>query len=659
MRIFVQGLVLLALFVAPCFAQSKELIISEKDLNDVELISLLKNCKKKPTKCYVKANKVKGNKGLALSLAKFLTIYSDSETYDIADIIVFLKQNSWLSSKALMQKLERSINPKIQPEKIIMWFKFHPPRSSYGKLMLINAKIDLGLVKLNDFKVQDLLAEYWIYSKISSDIEKYFMEKYKNIISFEHYNKKIDFLMWIRGHTAAKFLIKELPRSMRDLHRARFAILRNPNSAISILKKKPYKIRNDLYILYVRAKHFLKKRQYKKAIAILTKVKPKKHFNKWWELKSVAIRDALRKKDYQVAYRLTQNHGLGYGVDMANAHWLAGWIALRFLGKPKDAVKEFRVLYDNSNFMTSKTKAAYWLGRSYKVLGDNVLSAKWLSIAAKNNWDFYGQLAAASIQQKQPIYFPDNQNVLLIQPGYYDMQKVWKLAYLASILWKSDYQRLARNLVTRIASQNLKTSDIKSLVVFFTKNTNFALAVLLAKNAANKGQALVREGYPTLLSLRAGDRDPAFYFAIIRQESNFDQSAISPAGAKGLMQIMPATAKKLAKSLGLPKSAYANNASANIAKGMHYLDELHDELNSNILAIIAYNAGKRNAKKWVKEFGDVRLLASHQDIVDWIELIPYKETRFYVKKVLANYVVYDSMSSKNHSANTIIEFLKD
>ena len=148
------------------------------------------------------------------------------------------------------------------------------------------------------------------------------------------------------------------------------------------------------------------------------------------------------------------------------------------------------------------------------------------------------------------------------------------------------------------------------------------------------------------------------YLAIIRQESKFDPDAVSIAGARGLMQIMPETAYRLAKILGLPKDSYATSPKANILKGITYVDQLYAQYNNCVLTLAAYNAGSGNVRKWIDKYGDPRTFRTHYEVLDWVESIPFGETRDYVKKVLENFVVYDSIFSSQHNTQSIIAFLQ-
>ena len=142
-----------------------------------------------------------------------------------------------------------------------------------------------------------------------------------------------------------------------------------------------------------------------------------------------------------------------------------------------------------------------------------------------------------------------------------------------------------------------------------------------------------------------------------RIQSQFDQGAKSPAGAVGLMQLMPRTAHMLAKQLGLAKNSYISNANSNVAKGVEYIDQLYKRYDSYILTIAAYNAGPSNVNRWIKTYGDPRKFKKRDEIIKWIESVPFEETRFYIKKVLENYVVYSSMLDKSHTSKSLLEFL--
>jgi soluble lytic murein transglycosylase len=192
-----------------------------------------------------------------------------------------------------------------------------------------------------------------------------------------------------------------------------------------------------------------------------------------------------------------------------------------------------------------------------------------------------------------------------------------------------------------------------ALTLSFNNKELTPTRVQYTKYLANFTGPFVKNGYPYDLTIKDNQHIKSLYLAIIRQESNFDQSAVSSAGAIGLMQLIPPTAKSCAKVLGLPHNAFKRDPKANVAKGIYYLDCLVGNFENFIPAIAAYNAGEGAVKRWIIRYGDPSEITSIYEMIDWIESIPYAETRLYVKKVLENVVVYEKIFAPNRSYKDI------
>jgi soluble lytic murein transglycosylase len=387
--------------------------------------------------------------------------------------------------------------------------------------------------------------------------------------------------------------------------------------------------------------------------------RPSKHLDKWWKVKNGAMREALKQKDYGLAFALTQSHGLKEGtVDFADAQWYGGWIALSFLNDPNTAISHFKTMYEATKLANSKSKAAYWLAKAYDDMGDVRNADVWYHEASMYTATFYGQIAMTQCKMHSANYYFDGYKQYdAVINTHADSGKITKITMLAYHLFKAGQKALAYNIITYISSLNLDRMNLEAAARFFNKKQLFPLSVELGKAAANRSYIVIKGSYPHDLPVRKGLLDIWCYLAVIRQESNFDQNAQSPTGAKGLMQLMPGTAKSIAKKLGLPQQAYANDAKSNIMKGSAYLDQLYSKYGSIILAVAAYNAGPGNVAKWLDSIGDPRQYNTIEEKLNWIESIPFAETRNYIKKVIENMVIYNAMLSGSSDTNAIMQFM--
>ena len=387
----------------------------------------------------------------------------------------------------------------------------------------------------------------------------------------------------------------------------------------------------------------------------------------WWREKASLARLALSKGHITQAYNLAKSHGLQPGsVAYADAEWLAGWIALRFLNDHAEGRTHFKRMYAAVEYPISRARAAYWAGRAAEAQkGENVLEVAltWYRKAAAHPLTYHGQLAFWRLKPNTSLILPasafdeisketaqeffENELVdvveILHDVGQHEL--MWPfIRKLYSITGDPDW----RVLTGRLARVNGRAD----------------LAVRVAKRANRDGMALLDLGYPTLdppaLPRTATSRAPEvpLTLAVIRQESAFRADAKSHAKARGLMQVIPPTARLVAKGLRLrySKSRLASDQKFNLILGQSYLGDLiKDFKGSYVLALAAYNAGPHRVKRWIKAHGDPRV--SEIDAIDWIEMIPFSETRNYVQRVLENLQIYRLRLAKNGVALGIAEDL--
>jgi|GEM_PF-3492585 len=376
-----------------------------------------------------------------------------------------------------------------------------------------------------------------------------------------------------------------------------------------------------------------------------------------WNKIAVQTRDLLKEQKYNQAFnkvRGAYQHYTNRGTK-ASAYWLEGWIALRFVDKPEHAAKMFKLLYDNTGRPISRSRGSYWLARSYEQLGKLQEAANWYAVASQYNKTFYGQLA------KQRLKEPGLQ--LTAHDIDYTSQQATnflthKHIYNARILAEVGQTRLARIFLNRYLSTNDTAEDYRLVADLGTAMGKPNWGVLAGKKASYNDLSLIDANYPIEQFTAKISPEKALALAIMRQESEFDQTITSHAGARGIMQVMPKTAQYIAKQGGWQ---YNKNKlfdkQYNITFGSYYLNERINNFNgSYILAVAAYNAGKHRVDKWLETYGDPRGKPLYQ-VLDWIELIPFNETRNYVHRVLENTQVYRARLNNNTHKIQLVEDL--
>ena len=321
---------------------------------------------------------------------------------------------------------------------------------------------------------------------------------------------------------------------------------------------------------------------------------------------------------------------------------MSGWIALSFLDDPILAIDHFNNFYNNVGYPISLSRGAYWLGRSYEKIGDKDLSIKWFKESSKFMTTFYGQLAHLKINpglnfELEEQFIPTKQ-----YKEYFYKKELVKIVNLLDELNKDKY---TKHILRHLANDNIDSGSEVLAAELATKIGRYDFAIQLSKFASYEKRFHNDFNYPIISTPEYinGRKIPeaAFILSIIRQESEFDLSANSHAGAKGLMQLMPYTAKVVSKQAKLPysKSRLTTDPEYNINLGSYYIAGLILEYDGAYpFAIAAYNAGPKRVRYWKKINKNPQ--KDQIDYVDWIELIKFKETRNYVQRVLENYNVY-------------------
>lgn len=360
----------------------------------------------------------------------------------------------------------------------------------------------------------------------------------------------------------------------------------------------------------------------------------------WGKRRAVLARRAAREGRAEIAYLLASTNHMGPadGYDYADLEWLAGWIALRKLDRPRVAIGHFQRFYKAVETPISLGRGGYWLGRAYEAAGDKASARKWYGAGARYQTSFYGQLAAARIGAAgDPMLVANDLPDWAASPALRsdDVRAAVLLHYAGEdILAFAMFSDLGREIDGGAALGALARLGLDLGRPHF--------AVRVAKRAARKGVLLYPAYYPvTDLAAYASVIEPALAMSIARQETELNPRAISPAGARGLMQLMPATARKVAGWIGEPYSRgrLTDDWRYNARLGQTYLARRIVQYGgSYVLAAAAYNAGASRVDGWVAAYGDPRLPGT--DMIDWIETIPFSETRNYVQRVMEGLYVY-------------------
>ncbi|MDC0046900.1 lytic transglycosylase domain-containing protein [Candidatus Pelagibacter sp.] len=539
----------------------------------------------------------------------------------------------------------------VSPKKIITWFGANEPLSGYGKMILGESHLLIG----DKSKGTNLIKDGWITAKLSRNDLKFFRKKFKKSLNADDYIKRADYLAWNGKHWDLKRLTRYLPKDYELLYTARQILISKGYGVDQAIKNVPQKFKNDAGLNYDRLKWRRKKGRVDSSTEILLKIRNDKDYlvmpEKWWKEREIISRALIYKKKYEIAYKISSNHGMTEGSDFAAAEWMSGWIALSFLNDPLTAKNHFKNFHDNVNYPISASRGAYWLASAYEKLGDKEQSNKWYLEASKYLTTYYGQLAFLKINPNGKFELNKDMEVDKKYRLIFFNKELVKITYLLDELKKDKYTKF---ILRHLANDDIfKGSEI--LAAELATNINrYDFAIQVSKIASYQKRFHNKFNYPIISTPKSinGRKipDSALILSIIRQESEFDLEANSHAGAKGLMQLMPYTAKLVSKQAKLPysKSRLTTDPEYNINLGSHYIAGLILQYDGSYpFAVAAYNAGPNRVKYWKKINKNPQ--KKQINYVDWVELIKFRETRNYVQRVMENYNVYRYIRTKAYS----------
>ena len=530
----------------------------------------------------------------------------------------------------------------VSPKKIINWFNNKGPLSGYGKMILGESFILTG----EKIKGKKLIKEGWVNADLSKSNLIFFRKKFKKYLNADDYIKRADYLAWNAKYWDLKRITRYLPKDYELLYTARQILISKGYGVDQAIKNVPNKFKNDAGLNYDRLKWRRKKGRVDSSAEILLKIKNDKDYlvmpEKWWKEREIISRALIYKKKYEIAYKISSNHGMSEGSDFAAAEWMSGWIALSFLKDPLTAKSHFENFYNNVNYPISTSRGAYWLARTYEKLGDTEQSNKFYQESAKYLTTYYGQLAFLKLNPNGKFELNKDMEVDNKYRYIFFNKELVKIVYLLDELKKDKYTKF---ILRHLANDNIIKGSEVLAAELATDIERYDFAIQVSKIASYQKRFHNKFNYPIISTPKTinGRKipDSAFILSIIRQESEFDLSANSHAGAKGLMQLMPYTAKLVSKQAKLPysKSRLTKDPEYNINLGSHYIAGLILQYDGAYpFAVAAYNAGPNRVKYWKKINKNPQ--KKQINYVDWVELIKFRETRNYVQRVLENYNVY-------------------
>jgi soluble lytic murein transglycosylase len=517
------------------------------------------------------------------------------------------------------------------------YFAAHPPKTVAGKIALAKALVEAEKMT----EAARLVRDTWRNDSFGSDTESRIIEAFPELIEAADHRARATRLLYEEEWTAALRSATKAGPDFAKLAKARVDAARSPSKAAALLEAVPKPLRADPVWVFAKAQALRKSEKFvdaAKAMAGLTRdpaslVDPEA----WWTERRLLARKLLDAGEQKLAYEVARGAPAdGKTATRIDAEFHAGWIALRFLNDLPAARHHFAEAAALASTPMSISRAAYWQGRAEEAAGRP--AEEFYQRAADQPTTYYGQLARAKLVMRE---LP----VRRVRHAQLPSFEGTPLTRAVRLLYAAGARDLAVPLLTDTAQRLDDPGLLDALAGIAAEQGDVRAILSLGKFAGQRGLALDDHAFPTggVPSFPVPDKavERPLVFAIARQESSFDPSVVSPAGARGLMQLMPATARMTAQraGLGFELGKLTEDPAYNARLGAtHLVDLMADWKGSYILAIAAYNAGGGNVKKWIEAYGDPR--SSAVDPVDWVERIPFTETRNYVQRVLENLQVY-------------------
>ncbi len=550
----------------------------------------------------------------------------------------------WPLAEALMKRAERALYGNREPANVILaHFAKRSPLTPEGALALARAKLASG----DKDGASKLVSSVWRNPELDPELEKSAASEFKALLGLNDHQQRMWRLVYAHETNAALRMSKRLGGGYQNAAKVAQALVRGAAGADKQYARLPAAMREQLGMKYALVVFHRKRQAYGKARAILTGIPAETgDASAWWIERRIVARHSIgvkHKDSFKAAYQIARAHGLASGEGALEGEFLAGWIALRHLKQPDKALGHFQKLAALAGTETEKARGKYWTGRTLAAMDRDAEAKSAYRDAAQFSTVYYGQLAREKVGLgKTPEKIASGQASAEARARV-DRDEVARAFKMVSEAGgKGDLYMFLWAFANRFDTAD----EMNAVADLVWTEGGATMALKLAKACGPRNIDIDSWSYPVnaLPGWKQIGRpvEKALVFGLSRQESEFNPTVGSKAGAQGLMQIMPGTAKLIAKrhKLSYKKGSLTSDPSYNVKLGAAHLGDLLEDFNgSYVLTLVAYNAGPRRSIEWMAEYGDLR---RGVDPIDWVESIPFQETRQYVQKVLQNVHMYRS-----------------
>jgi soluble lytic murein transglycosylase len=563
---------------------------------------------------------------------------------------------NWPRAARRQQAAEKVIETSGQgPAAVIAWFGDTEPVSPQGAMALAAAEQLSG----KSAAAKDLIRRWWRNREFDADQQRIVLTRFGDLLTQDDHIKRVDTLLYGPQGQALRDMLPLVPADDQALAQARMALRADSSRAAKLVADLPASVADDPGLAVERARFLHNRGLDLDALSLVS------HFpldapneaaaSRTWTVRRQMINAALRVGDYKLAFQAAAHTGLTMGEDFTAAEFYAGWIALAKLHDPVTADQYFGEIQRVGLSPITQARALYWRGRAADALGEDDVAGAFYRAGGRYTTTFYGQLAAERAGQTSLVLGHDP----IPSPADRSRFEGRELVRAVRMLGDLGEREMFRIFVTQIDETLPSATESAQLVDLARAYGDQDLAMKVVRSAAQHGHILPERGYPIRTAPNSPEApEAAIVFGITRQESGFDPHVRSGAGARGMMQLMPETAHSVARRNGEPySSAMLDEPDYNMRLGASYLGHMIGDFSgSYVMAAAAYNAGPGRPADWVTYCGDPR--ASSTDPVDFVECIPFSETRNYVMRVLEATQVYRARLNNGVAPLTLSADLK-
>ena len=592
------------------------------------------------------ANLAERDGAVALDVIQWHRLRAGRGNY--ADVADFLERRPNWPGEALLRRESEPAVALAGTDAVRQFYADNPPQTALGALDYAKAQTDVG----NEGEAQATVVMAWRTLPMPASTRALYLSRHGDLIA-PHHGARADAMAWEGATGDARAMLGLISNGQADLIRARLALQARAGNVDALIEKVPDSLQTDGGLAHDRFEWRIRKSRWADAKALLLDTSRSAQAlgrpEEWANRRRAMARDEMRDGDAARAYQLAAQHFLSDGSDYADLEWLAGYIALRKLDDPELALGHFQNHRAAIASPISRGRAGYWIGRAFEAMGDTEAAQASYADGAAFQTSFYGLLAA-------------ERGALPFDPALAGRATVpdWRTSDIAKrdlfeaglLLQASGELDLAERFWTHLA-ESLDQVQAAQLGQAAIDAEHPHLAVMIGKRVARRGITLPAPYYP-LHPLAEADLPmaPEMNLAIARRESEFDPVVQSGVGARGLMQIMPATGREVAASLGRSDEHTTERLISdpvyNSELGAAFLSQLAARFDGNVILMsAAYNAGPSRPINWIDRFGDPRTGTDDFDIIDWIEHIPFRETRNYVMRVAESLPIYRARLGKD------------